>query len=158
MEKYNEIETAFSQIKGCTGNSDVKEMVTKFMTKEQTYAHLLKQVAKGEKRFDELSADNEVKRAKMQELKIANEHKQTLNRPPPKTEREQEEIEKQMLQIEKNAEIGEPNDEAEYARCSRELQYLQCELEQINEKKKNFLTISDSIGGWTNRTAVKLNT
>ena len=42
MQKYHQIEMAFSKIKGCTGNSDVREMVTKFMTKEQTYAHLLR--------------------------------------------------------------------------------------------------------------------
>ena len=42
MQKFQQIEAAFSKIKGCTGNSDVREMVTKFMTKEQTYAHLLK--------------------------------------------------------------------------------------------------------------------
>jgi arginyl-tRNA synthetase len=41
MEKYHNIEVAFSKIKACTGNSDVREMVTKFMTKEQTYSTLL---------------------------------------------------------------------------------------------------------------------
>jgi hypothetical protein len=34
MTKYHQIELAFSKIKQCTGNSDVREMVTKFMTKE----------------------------------------------------------------------------------------------------------------------------
>ena len=87
---------AFSKIKGCTGNSDVREMVTKFMTKEQTYAHLRRSVAKGEKKFDELKADNEVKRKRLQELKIAQSGQRTLNRPAPKTEREKEEAETLM--------------------------------------------------------------
>ena len=38
MAKYREIENAFQQIRTCSGNSDVKEMVTKFMTREETYA------------------------------------------------------------------------------------------------------------------------
>jgi len=41
MEKYSQIEKAFQTIRTTTGNSDVKEMVTKFMTREQTYADLL---------------------------------------------------------------------------------------------------------------------
>jgi len=40
MAKYKEIEDAFQQIRACSGNSDVKEMVTKFMTREETYAQL----------------------------------------------------------------------------------------------------------------------
>ena len=44
MQKYASIEGAFQKIRTATGNSDVKEMVQKFMTKEQTYAHLLQAV------------------------------------------------------------------------------------------------------------------
>jgi hypothetical protein len=53
-------------------------------------------VAKGEKKFDELKADNEVKRKRLQELKIAQSGQRTLNRPAPKTEREKEEAETLM--------------------------------------------------------------
>ena len=42
MSKYKEIEDAFQQIRACSGNSDVREMVTKFMTREETYAMLHK--------------------------------------------------------------------------------------------------------------------
>jgi len=62
MIKYQPIEVAFSRIKACTGNSDVREMVTKYMTKEQTYTHLLQQVGKGEKKFEDLKQQNEEKR------------------------------------------------------------------------------------------------
>ena len=34
MQKYAAIEGAFQKIRSATGNSDVKEMVQKFMTKE----------------------------------------------------------------------------------------------------------------------------
>ena len=54
MQKYAAIEHAFQQIRAATGNSDVKEMVHKFMTKEQTYAHLLTAVGEGEKKYDDL--------------------------------------------------------------------------------------------------------
>ena len=59
MIKYQAIEQAFHKIRTCTGNSDVKEMVQKFMTKEQTYAHLLAAVGQGEKKYDSLKEINE---------------------------------------------------------------------------------------------------
>ena len=93
MQHFEQIEVAFSKIKGCTGNSDVREMVTKYMTKEQTYAHLLQEVNKNEKKFDELKAANEVKRRRLHELMIENDNKKSLNRPAPKSEKEKEEIE-----------------------------------------------------------------
>ena len=96
MVKYHGIELAFSKIKGCTGNSDVKEMVTKFMTKEQTYATLLSQVGKGEKRFEELKSKNEEKRKLLQELQIVHDGKENLNGPPPKNERDKEKKETLM--------------------------------------------------------------
>jgi hypothetical protein len=68
-------------------------MVTKYMTKEQTYAHLLTEVNRNEKKFDELKASNEIKRRRLHELMIENDNKKTLNRPAPKSEKEQEEIE-----------------------------------------------------------------
>jgi leucyl aminopeptidase len=96
MVKYHGIELAFSKIKGSTGNSDVKEMVTKFMTKEQTYATLLSQVGKGEKRFEELKSKNEEKRKLLQELQIVHDGKENLNGPPPKNERDKEKKETLM--------------------------------------------------------------
>jgi hypothetical protein len=45
-------------------------MVTKFMTKEQTYSHLIQQVGKGEKYFEELKQANESKRKQLQALQM----------------------------------------------------------------------------------------
>ena len=38
MAKYRHIEESFQEIRAKTNNSDVREIVQKFMTKEQTYA------------------------------------------------------------------------------------------------------------------------
>lgn len=59
MNKYAPIEIAFQQIRATTGNSDVKMMVHKFMTKEETYAQLLRSVNENEKKYDELKSSNE---------------------------------------------------------------------------------------------------
>ena len=65
MQKYAAIESSFQKIRTATGNSDVKEMVQKFMTKEQTYAHLLQAVSQGEKKYDGLKEQNEIKRKRL---------------------------------------------------------------------------------------------
>ena len=54
MKKYGEVEQSFHRIRGASNNSDVKDMVIKFFTKEQTYADLLKQVQINEQKFEEL--------------------------------------------------------------------------------------------------------
>ena len=38
MKKFHNLEEAFQKIRTSTGNADVQEMVTKFLTREQTYA------------------------------------------------------------------------------------------------------------------------
>lgn len=90
MQKYAAIEHAFQQIRAATGNSDVKEMVHKFMTKEQTYAHLLQAVGQGEKKYDDLKILNEEKKQRLQELRIANDNRKKLEKPDSANERELE--------------------------------------------------------------------
>jgi hypothetical protein len=65
MARYKEIEDAFQQIRACSGNSDVREMVTKFMTREETYGMLHKQVGHYERKFEWLKEKNEEKTAKL---------------------------------------------------------------------------------------------
>ena len=81
MNKYAPIEIAFQQIRATTGNSDVKMMVHKFMTKEETYAQLLRSVNENEKKYDDLKSANEQKRAKLLALQIANDNRRSLNQP-----------------------------------------------------------------------------
>lgn len=56
-------------------------MVHKFMTKEQTYAHLLQAVGQGEKKYDDLKTENEKKKLRLQELRIANDNRKKLEKP-----------------------------------------------------------------------------
>lgn len=65
MKEYKTIEESFQKIRACSGNSDVREMVTKFMTRDITYVHLLKQVNEKEKKYERLRNLNEEKTAKL---------------------------------------------------------------------------------------------
>ena len=49
----------------CAGNSDVKEMVNKFLTREQTFISVLKSVSDFEEKYDSLKAFNADKREKL---------------------------------------------------------------------------------------------
>lgn len=61
-------------MRASTGNSDVKEMVTKFLTREQTYADLLKAIQINEKKYEDLRSQNDSKRIKLQQLQIDNDN------------------------------------------------------------------------------------
>lgn len=56
----------------------------KFLTKEQTYAQLLKAVSENEKRLDNLRRDNEDKREELHHLQINLNQIAANNGPPPK--------------------------------------------------------------------------
>jgi len=60
------------------------------MTKEQTYAHLLQAVGQGEKTYDELKVQNEIKRKRLVEFQMENDNRRKLQRPDPDNERESE--------------------------------------------------------------------
>jgi len=68
MAKYRHIEESFQTIRYQTNNSDVREIVQKFMTKEQTYASLLLAVSQNEQKYDELKSLNQQKAQRMREL------------------------------------------------------------------------------------------
>ena len=61
MQNYRHIEQSFQTIRHQTNNSDVREIVQKFMTKEQTYASLLLAVSQNEQKYDELKSENVAK-------------------------------------------------------------------------------------------------
>ena len=54
MDKYRHLEEAFQKIRTSTGNSDVQEIVNKFLTREQNYTLLLTAVNENEKTVDGL--------------------------------------------------------------------------------------------------------
>lgn len=70
MKKSFQVEDAFQKIRSQTGNTDVQDIVHKFLTKEQTYAQLLSAVSENEKRLELLRRDNEEKRDELRKLQI----------------------------------------------------------------------------------------
>lgn len=54
MKQYSATEKAFQKMCACAGNSNVREMVMKFLTREQTYSQLLKSVSDNEKNYEVL--------------------------------------------------------------------------------------------------------
>lgn len=73
MRESATIDEAFKAIKTATGVTDVQEMVKKFLTKEQTYSHLLVNVSESERKIDKLKKDNDELRSRLLELKIDSE-------------------------------------------------------------------------------------
>ncbi len=59
MKKYEIVEKAFHKIKGATGLSDSKEIVNKFITKEETYNKLLVSIAQYERKIDFLRKETD---------------------------------------------------------------------------------------------------
>jgi len=59
MDKYSSIESAFQKIKQATGNTDVREMVNKFLQREQMYAVLRNEVNDNEQKYERLKQENE---------------------------------------------------------------------------------------------------
>lgn len=65
MDKYTAIEQAFQKIKQATGNTDVREMVNKFLQREQMYAVLRNEVNENEQKYERLKQENEQKSEKL---------------------------------------------------------------------------------------------
>ena len=82
MAQYRHIEESFQKIRLQTNNSDVREIVQKFMTKEQTYSSLLVAVNENEQKYDQLKALNDQKRKQMQDLSVTSENRRQVERPP----------------------------------------------------------------------------
>lgn len=142
MANYRHIEESFQTIRAQTNNSDVREIVQKFMTKEQTYASLLLAVSENERKYDALKAENSAKQKRVRELQIACENRRTVNRPDTDDEHAIESYENQMKEL-----MGSTDDmegqESKYANLSAESQQLQVELESLAERKQNMQLIND---------------
>ena len=70
MKRTYEIEDAFQKIRASTGLTDVQEIVHKFLTREQTYSHLLMAVSDNERKIDNLRHENEHWRERLHELQM----------------------------------------------------------------------------------------
>lgn len=73
MNQSQAIDEAFKAIKTATGVVDVQMMVSKFLTREQTYSQLLMAVSDSERKIDSLKKDNEELRARLYDLQINSE-------------------------------------------------------------------------------------
>mmetsp|Transcript_31182 Transcript_31182/g.47738 ORF Transcript_31182/g.47738 Transcript_31182/m.47738 type:complete len:136 (-) Transcript_31182:574-981(-) len=118
MKKFHNLEEAFQKIRTSTGNSDVQEMVTKFLTREQTYAQLLTAVSENEKKLDQLRVENDNKSDVLHELQIENEN--------------------QIGESSKTSAEGQ-----EIIQLHKDIHQLQKELSIINNRKKNINLVCD---------------
>ncbi|KAL4463854.1 hypothetical protein ABPG74_005791 [Tetrahymena malaccensis] len=59
MQKFQIVEESFQKIKTATGQTEMKNIVSKFITREQTYGELLGQIANHEKKIDYIKKRNE---------------------------------------------------------------------------------------------------
>ena len=72
MDKYKHLEEAFQKIRTSTGNSDVQEIVNKFLTREQTYTTLLTSVNENEKIVDDLRKISTMREEELAAFAMAN--------------------------------------------------------------------------------------
>ena len=135
-------------MRACAGNSDVKEMVMKFLTREQTYTQLLQSVSDNERKYEVLKQDNEEKRKNLQKILLQNDNRKVGEVDPVKEERQQ------SYALPKHAE--DDPDVVKYNQLSAELETLQSTIDHIHQRKKNIQIINDQVGGWTTRVSKKL--
>lgn len=64
----SEVEEAFQKIRAATGLTNVKEIVQKFLTREEVHDQLMVSIGEGEKALDELKTENEKSRNELKEL------------------------------------------------------------------------------------------
>lgn len=80
MNRYTFIEDAFQKIRTATGYSDVNEIVTKFLTREQTYSQLLVAVSENERKSDNLRNEHESLAGRLHELQMEHDDDENVNK------------------------------------------------------------------------------
>lgn len=71
QEKLNQYEEAFRKIKEATGVSDVQEVIQKFITQEDTHRNLVEMTKEAETKIDQLNAEKNDLKSKVEELKYS---------------------------------------------------------------------------------------
>uniref|UniRef100_A0A7S1NA18 ODAD1 central coiled coil region domain-containing protein n=1 Tax=Eutreptiella gymnastica TaxID=73025 RepID=A0A7S1NA18_9EUGL len=71
QEKLNQYEEAFRKIKEATGVSDVQEVIQKFITQEDTHRSLVEMTKEAETKIDQLNAEKNELKSKVEELKYS---------------------------------------------------------------------------------------
>ena len=155
MSKYASIENAFQKIKQATGNTDVREMVNKFLTREQMYAVLRNEVNEKECEYEKLQQANEVKKARLHQLQIENDIQ--------KKDHEHDKCDGVLSpqevaeQLQQKIATADDSNEADFLKLSHDIAFLEADLDKVNNRKKNISLINDQVGGWTRRVGEKLN-
>ena len=132
MKKFRQLEEAFQKIRTSTGNSDVQEMVHKFLTREQTYAQLLTAVNENEKKLDELRQENDRKEEILHTLQIDNDNENGDSKTMTAEGQEIIQLHGDIVQLKKDFDIN-------------------------NNRKKNIHLVCDQVMGWSTKVANKLN-
>lgn len=127
MKESAHIDEAFKKIKTATGVTDVQELVHKFLTREQTYSELLVAVADSENRIDKLRRENEILRARLNELKIS-----------------ADDVE------------GATHESAEITKLRNESEEIKRE-EAIKKDNYNVEIVQDLVDGWARKVIVKVD-
>lgn len=129
MRNSQQIDEAFKAIKTETGVTDVQEMVKKFLTREETYSGLLFNVNDSDRKIEKVQADNDMLRAKLNELKIdADEVKANDVAPEDRF-----------------------NDE-EILDMKRTIADQKKEMTMLQEKYKKMNIVNDQVSGWARKT------
>ena len=149
MKQHAQTEAAFVRMRACAGNSDVKEMVSKFLSREQTYTSLLASVNDYELKFELAKQDNEEKKEQLRKLCLENDNKKELGYVHPNAV-------DRALAYELKEVIDDSQQEVEYTRLGNEIDGLRVHMEQLQNRKKNIQLIHDQVGGWTARVGKKI--
>lgn len=136
MKEHAHTEQAFQLMRACAGNSDVKEMVQKFLTREQTYKSLLQNIGKLESKYEQLKVSNEEKKQVLHDLQIENDNKKKFGHVDPRAE-------DRTLAHELKQHLDDNQQEAEYKRLSEELDQLHVHLDMLKQRKKKIQLIND---------------
>lgn len=136
MQAHKLNEQAFLKMRACAGNSDVKEMVSKFLQREQTYTSLLHNISTLEDKYEQLKIQNEQKRELLHNLQIENDNKKKVGFVDPRSE-------DRAIAQELKEHLDDNQTEAEYKRLSEELEQVRVHLDMLKQRKKNIQLIQD---------------
>ena len=92
----------------------------------------------------------------MNGLKIANENRKIIDRPPADNEKELDKFEKKIDGLEATKDDPEHKREHDFAVGTRIVQHLEAEEQNLNNRKKNMMLITNQVSGWMQRVAGKL--
>jgi hypothetical protein len=146
MKRSFTVEDAFQRIRSTTAITDVQEIVHKYLTREQIYAHLLQAVGEHERKLEGLRKQTEVKRELIGKLQI--EHNELVRNSgvPAATS---------STNASGKSKGGDTVD-TELVKLSEEIECLERELETVGDRGKKIDLVRDQVGGWANRVVSKL--